>query len=420
VSAFAGLIAAPRAGGIEAAPPSRIRHLAWTDQGGRPDGVQIMVSRRTLYVGHMFANGFTVLDVADPRCPKPLAFVAARPNTRTHHLQSAGDLLLVVNGADIPTLGRYDPKRGYYDQSFGGALPARADFAAGLGIFDISKPDAPREVAFLDMPGLGLNRLWYTGGRYAYVSAHLDGFTDHSLVVVDMAEPRRPEMVGRFWLPGMWRAGGETPSWTSGRVALHHMIPAGDLGYAAWRDGGFTVLDLKDPTKPRPLSHVRTPAGPGGTHTALPLPGRGLALVLDESSSLGCARGQSRIWLYDVHRPEALAPIGPLPAPDEATWCRAGQNFGPHNLHENRPDAFRSEDIVFATYHNAGLRILDIRDPAAPREIDSWVPPPPARIIDPRPGNALAPQSCDINVQPDGLMYLSDWNGGLNVLEYRG
>jgi hypothetical protein len=35
-----------------------------------------------------------------------------------------------------------------------------------------------REIAFLEMPGLGINRLWWTGGRYAYVAAHFDGFTD--------------------------------------------------------------------------------------------------------------------------------------------------------------------------------------------------------------------------------------------------
>ena len=27
------------------------------------------------------------------------------------------------------------------------------------------------------------------------------------------------------------------------RVALHHMITDGDRGYAAWRDGGFTIHD---------------------------------------------------------------------------------------------------------------------------------------------------------------------------------
>jgi hypothetical protein len=31
----------------------RIRHLSYSDQGGRPDGVQVMVNRRHVYVGHI-------------------------------------------------------------------------------------------------------------------------------------------------------------------------------------------------------------------------------------------------------------------------------------------------------------------------------------------------------------------------------
>ena len=81
-----------------------IKRLAYSDQGGRPDGVQAMYSRGHLFVGHMYSNGFTVLDVNDPRAPKPVKFVAAPPNTRTHHLQAFDNLLLVVAGADIPTI----------------------------------------------------------------------------------------------------------------------------------------------------------------------------------------------------------------------------------------------------------------------------------------------------------------------------
>ena len=50
--------------------------------------------------------------------------------------------------------------------------------------------------------------------------------------------------------------------------------------------------------------------------------------------------------------------------------------------------------------------------------MDRFVAPAPARILDPRAGNALAPQTCDVNVQPDGTIYLSDWNAGLHVLRY--
>ena len=45
----------------------RIKHISYSDQGGRPDGVQVMVNRKHVYVGHMFSDGVTVLDATDPR-----------------------------------------------------------------------------------------------------------------------------------------------------------------------------------------------------------------------------------------------------------------------------------------------------------------------------------------------------------------
>ena len=125
-------------------------------------------------------------------------------------------------------------------------------FAAGLRVYDISRPAEPREIAFMPVEGLGLHRLWYVGGRWAYASVHWEGYTDHILAVIDMAEPTRPEIVGRWWLPGMHAAGGESPNWPQGRrYALHHAIVAGNLAYGAWRDGGLTVHDVSDPTAPK-------------------------------------------------------------------------------------------------------------------------------------------------------------------------
>src|SRR5690348_14708811 len=49
----------------------RIKHISYSDQGGRPDGVQIMLNRGYLYVGHMFNDGVTVMDARDPRNLKP-------------------------------------------------------------------------------------------------------------------------------------------------------------------------------------------------------------------------------------------------------------------------------------------------------------------------------------------------------------
>src|SRR6188474_1458591 len=90
---------------------SRIRHLSYSDIGGRPDSVQIMANRRHLYVGHMFSNGVTILDAADPRRLKPVGFFEAGDFTRTHHLQVADDLLLLANGANIVAMQSYDNMR---------------------------------------------------------------------------------------------------------------------------------------------------------------------------------------------------------------------------------------------------------------------------------------------------------------------
>jgi hypothetical protein len=54
----------------------------------------------------------------------------------------------------------------------------------------------------------------------------------------------------------MNQAAGETADWPEGkRYALHHAIIAGDTAYGSWRDGGLTLLDVKDRTQPKLISH---------------------------------------------------------------------------------------------------------------------------------------------------------------------
>ena len=166
----------------------RIRHLSYSDLGGRPDGVQIMVNRRHIYVGHMFNDGVTILDAADPRRLKPVGFFTAGTNTRTHHLQVADDVMLLANGANIVAMQSYDSMRGYFENNLVDSITNRKKFRSGLSIHDISRPAEMKEIAFLEMPGFGINRLWWPGGRYAYVSAHFDGFTDHILCIVDLRD----------------------------------------------------------------------------------------------------------------------------------------------------------------------------------------------------------------------------------------
>src|SRR4029079_14185335 len=189
---LAALASAPQPCGaqVNAIPPQgvgkRFRHLSYSDIGGRPDSVQVMLNRRHLYVGHMFSNGVTILDASDPRKPKPDGFFTGGDFTRTHHLQVSDDLLLLENGATIVARQCYDNIRGCFENALADSITNRKKFRSGLSIHDISRPSEMKEIAFLEMPGFGINRLWWPGGRYAYVSAHFEGFTDHILCIVDI------------------------------------------------------------------------------------------------------------------------------------------------------------------------------------------------------------------------------------------
>lgn len=407
---------------MNAVASRNIKFIGHSDQGGRADGVQIMVHRGYAYIGHGFSNGITVMDVRDPKHPKPVQFVACPPNTRAIHLQAHDDLLLAINAPSVWAMQALSEQE-YFGGSPADKLKGRAgEFTPGMRVFDISAPAEPREIGFMPVDGMGLHRIWYVGGRYAYVSAHFNEFTDHILAVVDVSDPTRPHVAGRWWLPGMWSGGGETPTWRSGRrYALHHALVAGHLAYGAWRDGGLTVLDVSEPTQPKLLAHRNwDPPFGGGTHSPLPLPDRNLLVVADEATFANCRQGLRYTWVFDVREPSNPVSIATFPQPSEADYCAKGGNFGPHNLHENRPGSFQSSRFIFETYYNAGVRVYDIENPFRPREAGYYVPPNPERMMDPRPNRPRVIQSADCYVDPNGIMYLTDTNAGLHILQFEG
>lgn len=402
-----------------------MRLIGHSDQGGRPDGVQVMVHRGYAYIGHMVSQGVSIVDVRDARNPKPAGFIVAPPGTWNIHLQTHDDLLLVVNARDLFADASFAEEKVYYTRSVADTVSTKQQgksWSAGLRIFDISTPDKPREISFLPLDGIGIHRIWYVGGRWAYVSALLDGYSDYIFLTIDLADPQRPEVAGRYWLPGMHTAGGETASWPEGkRYALHHAIISGDTAYGSWRDGGLTLLDVSDRTNPQLISHRNwSPPFGGGTHTALPLPDRDLLIVLDEAVLDNQEDGEKLIWVFDIREPSNPVSIATFPQPKEADYVKKGAHFGPHNLHENRPGSFISSSLIFATYQNAGVRAYDISNPYQPKETGALVPAAPARMVDKRPGRPQIIQSCDVFVDADGIIYSTDYNAGLSIIEYRG
>ena len=258
---------------------SGLRHLGYTGLDGRPDGLQVVGTGSRVFVSHLFSNGVTEVDLADPRRPRVLGFIGAPPGSWSVHLQVQGDLLMVANGPDMWSApAGFEPGRTLFSTQW--------QFAGGVRIFDVSVPGHAREIGFADVGGAGVHRLWFDGSDQVYASAFPSGFPEAVLLVFDVSSPDKPVEVQRYWLPGL--GPGEDPQRAWGpnrRVSLHHATLGSGYAYGAWRDGGITVHAVNaDGRVSEPSSLVWDgPYGDGCVaHTAVRLPGTDLVAVAEE------------------------------------------------------------------------------------------------------------------------------------------
>jgi hypothetical protein len=362
-----------------------------TDLAGRGDGMQIMRSGDLVYVGHMgdFGVATSVVDVADPEHPRVVLQIPVPKGTHSHKVQLA-DGLLLANHEQYP-------------------YRVGAPESAGLVVYDVrADPRHPRRIGFLPVDGLGVHRIWWEGGRYAYASARERGFDGRILIVVDLADPTRPRIASRWSWPGQ-REGDRERLPEGHDVGAHHVIVRGDRAYGGYFDAGVVIYEVGSDGALRLLSSLSW-AGGGHphTHTALPLGERKVLAVTDEAIEPNCEGAPKRVHLVDVSDERRPRELSRFPEP-EGDYCTRGLRFGPHNLHENRTGTFQSDRVVFVTYFNAGLRVYDTGDPEDAREIAYFVPEPPP--------DQKAIQLNDVLVSADGLIFVTDRvRGGLYVL----
>ena len=152
----------------------------------------------------------------------------------------------------------------------------------------------------------------------------------------------------------------------------------------------------------------------------MPLPKRELLVVVDETVLDNQEDGFKPIWIFDNQVKSNPISISTFPPPSNKDYLKVGGHFGPHNVHENRPGSFVSEELIFSTYQNAGLRVYDIKDQFRPKEVGAFVPPPPAKWVDPRPNRPIVLHSADVFVDKNALCYVTDFSAGLYIVEYKG
>ncbi|PYN59694.1 MAG: hypothetical protein DMD92_08445 [Candidatus Rokuibacteriota bacterium] len=333
-------------------------------------------------------HGTTLVDVGDPAAPRRLATLEVPPGTHSHKVRAARGLMLVNREAQP-------------------AHPVAEGVAGGLLIYDVSRPDRPREITFWRCGGAGVHRFTFDG-RYAYISPELPGYVGNIVMILDLDEPSQPREVGRWWMPGQWMGGGETPSWSGRHHRCHHPIRLGDRLYVSYWHGGFVILDIEDMARPRLVSGLDwSPPFITPTHTALPVPfplhGRRVLLVADEDVAKLAPGPPSFLWLVDISDERRPVPF--------ASFQVAGVDGRPQpeftGCHQPC-ERITGTEIPVAWFAH-GLRVVDIADPHAPREVAHFLPAVPegsSRVC-----------SNDVWVDERGLIYLIDRGRGLHILE---
>jgi hypothetical protein len=405
-----------------------------------PGGGQVTVHGTHVYVGHMKPpHGTTVVDVADPANPKVIATLELDDAySHTHKVRIAGDLMITnVEMNNRHLLRRGSERLAQAQAKLAAALgraPTDAEVAAemklkerdiplirdfirngydqgGFKVWDISDKSKPRMLCHQKTFGFGVHR-FDMDERYAYISTEMEGFIGNILVIYDLKNPAKPEEIAKWWMPGQHLAGGEKPTWSGYKNRLHHALRVGDEMWASCWHAGLRVIDVSDIRKPRTVgSYDYHPPFPEPTHTVLKVPfklgGRDVAVVMDEEHDHVPGRLHAGMWLFDVSDFADIKPISMFHVSElDSPWSRVGR-FGAHQPAEHMKDS-----RVYATWFSGGLRIIDIADPAQPREVGHFIPEPSA-------GQA-SPQSNDVDVDGRGLIYLLDRNQGLDILEYSG
>ncbi|HEU5018330.1 MAG TPA: hypothetical protein VFT69_10215 [Pseudolabrys sp.] len=380
--------------------------------GGMGEGMSVTIAkdgRRIIWLAHESApKNFTGVDVTDPRNPKVVVQTdLPQAYMRSNSLECSGNIMAVA-----------------YQTQKKGLKPA------GFELFDVSEPENPRSISFFDCSGAtsrGVHQLWFCDGEYVHMAAGSPDFEaadpndDQFYRCVDVRNPSKPIEVGRWWLSGTRKGDNTAPpprhtldkGYRAHNCNVYKQRP--DRMYLCYLDGGMYVMDISDKSQPKVISHwTNSPPYTGFTHTAVPLFDRGLILVTEESTENNAKDWPKLIWLLDARDEAHPVSFATLPMPPVDAYKDRGGRFGAHNIHENPPvpTAFQSDQIVFGTFFNGGMRAFDISNAYQPKEIAAFVPPPPAGT----PVGAV--QLNDVFVDERGIVYTVDRHtGGLYVLE---
>jgi hypothetical protein len=294
----------------------------------------------------------------------------------------------------------------------------------GLHMVDVSDPAAPSDIGFAPV-GYPDALEYYNdlkivdaGERvYALMGSNLRG-----VIVIDVTDAEAPVEVATF------------PLIMDDAINVHTLFVEGTRVYFAMY--GVEVWDISDPTAAVRLGgYVAEEESLNGVHD----------LYVEDSVAYlnNWDLGMIAVDLADPAQPEV---VGVFDSYDRRTshsnWVtRAGgrtisvhgdEDFGAHvrivdvgggfdeiGSYQTRPEVsvhniMADDETAYVTYYQDGLRVLDLADPTAPREVahyQSWPGPEPGYGYDFYEG------AIGVDLDPEkGLVFLADTHRGLLIL----
>ena len=417
--------------------------------------------RRILFVGHhagealnpatglIEKNGLSIVDVTDPARPTylthfpPTGFEASG----TQHVQ-------VCDGRALPN---GDDAKVY---------AVRTNGNLGYEVLDVTDPAAPQFLTTIAETGVSSRPesergdrethkfQWDCAAGIAYLNGTAAGWrVTRVLQAFDLSNPSAPKHVRDFGLTGYEPSSAEP--YPAPQVAgLHQPFVVGNrmyLGYNSGEEGTLQIVDRErfiagaaEPTaenlRAPEIARLDLPSY-WGVHTAKPIYDfeiadyadnseartRDLLLVASEAGTFRCQEPRDVMLIFDITEEQHPLPISTFQVPEEpGDFCHRGGRFGPHSFADAYHPAFDKKLVVLA-YFNAGVRVVDIRDPFAPKEVARFVP----EVTENTTESCIeiagarqcsrAIQTNNVNLDDRGYIYALDRaSTGLHVLELTG
>ena len=311
---------------------------------------------------------------------------------------------------------------------------SRGQSFAGLALYDVGDPAHPRELGRLatgvarGVHELGVARR--ADGRLLALAAVPGSFplskgAKGDLRVVDISDPRHPAELAD------WDVRRDGPAELRARlgarqdVFCHSAWPfaGGTKLFTSFWAAGVLFLDVRDPAHPKWIGRTsyRPKDRVQAAHSGWFNRDETLFVQNDETLSVnpnspGDTWTYQRIWdTHDLAHPRLLSSFATEAAVPGADG-RVGLD-GVYSVH----NAVIDGQLEYASWYSDGVRVVDLSDPAHPREVGYFVPPAAGTAPDAvrAPGGGTSFPMVWGVYPANGLVFASEMGSGLWIFRYR-